>query len=230
MNVEPKRGTRNNTEGIAMATMLDLKPPPPIRLMQTMRVPREPNAGKMARRLNYVYDSANIKDGAVLLYIVGPFVHKIFKTLQDTRTNFKTALEKLGEYPHPTPGESVDSYVTRLRTQAETCEFGSAGNHIRDQLVMTCSSNAFRTKLLRAKDLTLAKLITWRKRRNTKKNKHQERIHEYKKEFESQTQGRSEGSRQRGQFAWAPGLWGGGGGGNTIGKNIAVRANNLNDL
>ena len=112
--------------------------------MQTVRVPREPNAGKMARTLYYVYDSANIKDGAekraVLLYVVGPSVHKIFKTLQDTRADFKTAPEKLGKYPHPTPRESVDSYVTRLRTQAETCEFGSAGNHIRDQLVMTCSS------------------------------------------------------------------------------------------
>ena len=123
--------------------------------------------------------AANIKDDAqkraVLLYVAGPSVHKIFKTLQDTGTDFKTALEKLNEYfqpqkniiyeryvfkqTHPTPGESADSYITRLRTLAETCEFGNAENEIRDQFVMTCSSHTFCTKLLREKDLTLGKLI-----------------------------------------------------------------------
>ncbi|XP_028408174.1 uncharacterized protein K02A2.6-like [Dendronephthya gigantea] len=124
--------------------------------------------------------AANIKDDAqkraVLLYVAGPSVHKIFKTLQNTGTDFKTALEKLDEYfqpqknviyeryvfkqTHPSPGESIDSFITRLRTLAETCEFESTDNEIRDQFVMTCSSHGFRTKLLREKDLTLAKLIT----------------------------------------------------------------------
>ena len=56
--------------------------------------------------------------------------------------------------------ELTATYITRLRTLAETCEFESAENEIRDQFVMTCSSHTFRTKLLREKDLTLAKLIT----------------------------------------------------------------------
>ncbi|CAB4031433.1 hypothetical conserved 1030, partial [Paramuricea clavata] len=168
-----------NTEEISMATTLDLKPPPPFdaegdnsSLAQRWKEWRE--------RFNMYTVAANIKDDAqkraVLLYVAGPSVHKIFKTLQDTGTDIKTALEKLDEYfqpqknviyeryvfkqTHPTPGESVDSYITRLRTLAETCEFESAENEIRDQFVMTCSSHGFRTKLLRETDLTLAKLIT----------------------------------------------------------------------
>ncbi|CAB4007064.1 PREDICTED: uncharacterized protein LOC109615404 [Paramuricea clavata] len=168
-----------NTEEISMATTLDLKPPPPFdaegdnsSLAQRWKEWRE--------RFNMYTVAANIKDDAqkraVLLYVAGPSVHKIFKTLQDTGTDFKTALEKLDEYfqpqknliyeryvfkqTHPTPGESVDSYITRLRTLAETCEFESAENEIRNQFVMTCSSHVFRTKLLREADLTLAKLIT----------------------------------------------------------------------
>ncbi|CAB3986500.1 Transposon Tf2-9 poly [Paramuricea clavata] len=168
-----------NTEEISLATTLDLKPPPPFdaegdnsSLAQRWKEWRE--------RFNMYTVAANIKDDAqkraVLLYVAGPSVHKIFKTLQDTGTDFKTALEKLDEYfqpqknviyeryvfkqTHPTPGESVDSYITRLRTLAETCEFESAENEIRDQFVMTCSSHGFRTKLLRETDLTLAKLIT----------------------------------------------------------------------
>ena len=58
---------------------------------------------------------------------------------------------------HPTPGESADSYITRLRTLAETCKFENAENEIRDQFVMTCLSHAFRTKLLREKNLTSGK-------------------------------------------------------------------------
>ncbi|CAB3986536.1 Uncharacterized protein K02A2.6 [Paramuricea clavata] len=168
-----------NTEEISMATTLDLKPPPPFdaegdnsSLAQRWKEWRE--------RFNMYTVAANIEDDAqkcaVLLYVAGPSVHKIFKTLQDTGTDFKTALEKLDEYfqpqknviyeryvfkqTHPTPGESVDSYITRLRTLAETCEFESAENEIRDQFVMTCSSHGFHTKLLRETDLTLAKLIT----------------------------------------------------------------------
>ena len=167
-----------NTEAVLMATTLDLKPPPPFdaegdssSLAQRWKEWRE--------RFDMYTVAANIKDDAqkraVLLYVAGPSVHKIFKTLQDTGTDFKTALEKLNEYfqpqkniiyeryvfkqTHPTPGESADSYITRLRTLAQTCEFGNAENEIRDQFVMTCSSHTFRTKLLREKDLTLGKLI-----------------------------------------------------------------------
>ncbi|CAB4027523.1 Hypothetical predicted protein [Paramuricea clavata] len=134
--------------------------------------------------------AANIKDDAqkrvVLLYVAGPLVQK---TLQDTGTDFKTALEKLDEYfqpqknviykryvfkrTHRTPGESVDNYKTRLRTLAETCEFESVENEIRDQFFMTCSSRAFRTKLLRETDLTLAKHIAMARAKKLAENKHQ---------------------------------------------------------
>ncbi|CAB3989654.1 Transposon Tf2-9 poly [Paramuricea clavata] len=140
-----------NTEEISMATTLDLKPPPPFdaegdnsSLAQRWKEWRE--------RFNMHTVAANIKDDAkkraVLLYVAGSSPQK------------NVIYERYVKQTHPTPGESVDSYITRLRTLAETCEFEGAENEIRDQFVMTCSSHGFRTKLLRETDLTLAKLIT----------------------------------------------------------------------
>lgn len=170
---------QGSAQPVSMATTLDLKPPPPF--------DAEGDSSSLAQRwkdwrerFNMYTVAANIKDDAqkraVLLYVAGPSVHKIFKTLQNTGTDFATALEKLDEYfqpqknviyeryvfkqAHPNSGESIDSFITRLRTLAETCEFESVENEIRDQFVMTCSSHSFRTKLLREKDLTLSKLIT----------------------------------------------------------------------
>ena len=138
-----------NTEEVSMAAALDLKPPPPF--------DAEGDSSSLAQRWKEWQErfdmytvAANIKDNAqkcaVLLYVAGPSVHKIFKTLQDTGTDFKTSLEKLDEYfqpqknviyeryvfkqTHQTPGELADSYITRLRTLAETCEFENAENEI----------------------------------------------------------------------------------------------------
>jgi hypothetical protein len=49
--------------------------------------------------------AANITDAkqqrALLLYVAGPAVHKIFNTLTDTGTDYKTAVEKLDSYFQP---------------------------------------------------------------------------------------------------------------------------------
>jgi hypothetical protein len=82
-----------------------------------------------------------------------PTVHKIFNTLTDTGTDYKTAVEKLDSYFQPrknliyeryafkqtrtSPDESVDHFITRLRQLAETCEFASVEDEIRDQFVIT---------------------------------------------------------------------------------------------
>lgn len=165
----------------SMAKALNLTPPLPFDADQSIS-----SVGQRWKEWRERFDmylvAANITDDkqkrAVLLYVAGPSVQKIFKTLSETGTDFKTAVDKLDEYfqpqknviferyvfknARPTSGESIDSYITvitRLRQLAETCNFNDTESEIRDQFVMTCKSQSFRTKLLREKDLTLAKLI-----------------------------------------------------------------------
>ncbi|CAC5388121.1 unnamed protein product [Mytilus coruscus] len=55
--------------------------------------------------------------------------------------------------------ESIDSYVTRLKNLAKTCDFGTMLNDaIRDQVIDMCYSTKLRRRLLREKDLTLEKV------------------------------------------------------------------------
>lgn len=57
-------------------------------------------------------------------------------------------------------GESVDSYVTRLRKFASSCEFGTLTDElIRDKLVIGLNDRGTKGKLLREKSLTLDKAI-----------------------------------------------------------------------
>ena len=59
--------------------------------------------------------------------------------------------------------ETVDQFVTRLRTQAEMCAFGDAdkiNEQIRDQVIEKCSSHRLRRKLLeKGATLTLQQLL-----------------------------------------------------------------------
>ena len=55
-------------------------------------------------------------------------------------------------------GESFDSFHTRLRTLAKTCEFADADKEIKEQLILSCKSNALRRKALR-EDLDLTALL-----------------------------------------------------------------------
>jgi hypothetical protein len=52
--------------------------------------------------------AANITDAkqkrALLHYVAGPAVHKIFNTLTDADTDYKTAVEKPTSYPGPAKG------------------------------------------------------------------------------------------------------------------------------
>ena len=54
--------------------------------------------------------------------------------------------------------QSLDSYHTRLRTLATTCEFTSADKETKDQIILSCKSNALRRKALR-EDLDLTALL-----------------------------------------------------------------------
>lgn len=68
------------------------------------------------------------------------------------RHNFNTRYQK--------PGETIEAYVSTLRNQAKTCNFGALQDElIRDRLVCGISSDSVRRALLKETDLTLAKAI-----------------------------------------------------------------------
>ena len=56
--------------------------------------------------------------------------------------------------------EPVQNFITALKIQADTCEFGTLkGSLIRDRIVCGVSSNALRKQLLKERDLTLHKAV-----------------------------------------------------------------------
>ena len=55
-------------------------------------------------------------------------------------------------------GESLDSYHTRLRQLAKTCEFSNIDTEIKEHIILTCSSNSLRCRALR-ENLTLDALF-----------------------------------------------------------------------
>jgi len=61
---------------------------------------------------------------------------------------------------HQGPRETVDEYVTRLRSLSSTCEFGALTNDlIRDRLLLGTKLDQVRPKLLSEADLTLQKAL-----------------------------------------------------------------------
>ncbi len=114
---------------------------------------------------------------ATLLHLVGDEVQDIFETLGETGSAFEEAINKLDSHfdikkniPfercvfHETEqeiGETIDSYVTRLKKLTIHCEYGEATqDEIRDQVIAKCKSSKLRKRLLQEPDLTLNKVIT----------------------------------------------------------------------
>uniref|UniRef100_A0A3P9MCB8 Gypsy retrotransposon integrase-like protein 1 n=1 Tax=Oryzias latipes TaxID=8090 RepID=A0A3P9MCB8_ORYLA len=115
---------------------------------------------------------------ALLLHLSGAEVQDIFFTLDDAGNDdsYEAAVNKLNAYFTPqknipyerhvfrqaeqSQGESMDSFVSRLKKLAATCEFGdNRDDFIRDQVIDKCTSNTLRRRLLREKDLKLAGLL-----------------------------------------------------------------------
>ena len=105
-----------------------------------------------------------------------PEVQDIFDTLTNTGETYSSAKKSLADHFAPEEnipfsrhlfrqekqrdGETISQFVTRLRQLAEACDFKENTNDfIRDQVIDKCNSKRLRTKLLAAKDLTLAKLL-----------------------------------------------------------------------
>ena len=113
---------------------------------------------------------------ALLLHYSGPEVDEIFDTLENTGEDkdYQTGVEKLTAHFNPqvnttyevynfrkaqqSEGESLDSFHTRLRTLAKTCEFADANKEIKEQIILSCKQNALRRKVLR-EDLDLTALL-----------------------------------------------------------------------
>ena len=58
------------------------------------------------------------------------------------------------------PGETIDQYVTDLKTKAKSCEFSTLSDSlIRDRIVGGIINDSTRSRLLRTTDLTLEKAV-----------------------------------------------------------------------
>lgn len=109
---------------------------------------------------------------ALLLHLAGKEVGEIYKTLSNSGDNFQNVITKLNGYFQPKKNLSYErygfnqtkqeihedniTYITRLRTLAEYCEFHSIEDEF-DQLIRTCRSDKIRKRLLQEQNLTLDK-------------------------------------------------------------------------
>ena len=58
-------------------------------------------------------------------------------------------------------GESLDAYMTRLKTLSKQCDFGSEhDNSLRDQLVFGCHDDKHRERFLREENISLADTLS----------------------------------------------------------------------
>ena len=116
---------------------------------------------------------------ALLLHCAGTHVQEIFSTLPDTggETNYDAAVAALDKYFYPFVNkfyeryrfrqlrqdeiELIDQLVSRLRKQAEKCQFADPDENLLDQLIEKCHDSKVRTKLLEeGNELTLAKAMS----------------------------------------------------------------------
>ena len=130
-----------------------------------------PRWKKWLKRFEMYLAAHDIKDPtrkrALLLYSSGEEVSDIFETLPDQGEDkdYKAAVDALNAYFQPKinktyevykfrnaaqeSGESIDSYHTKLRRLAQTCEFTSEEEEIKSQIILSGSSSRVRRRALR---------------------------------------------------------------------------------
>ena len=126
-----------------------------------------------------LFVAANIKDKkrqrALLLYYAGEEVCEIFETIPESGDDFDKVKGKLDEYFDPeknieseidtfrqakqNSGESMNSYHSRLRQLASTCEFADIDKEIKLQIILSCSSQRLCRKALKDTTMTLQALL-----------------------------------------------------------------------
>lgn len=108
-----------------------------------------------------------LRKRALLLHYAGTDVDEIFDTLAETgeQDNYDAAVQALNAYFSPkvntayelynfrqakqADNETLDSYHTRLRHLAKTCDFTDVDKEIASQIVLTCTSQRLRRRALR---------------------------------------------------------------------------------
>ena len=115
---------------------------------------------------------------AIFLHLVGEEALEIYNTfsLSTAEQKLDILFKKFEDYCNPRrnitfeqhkfftcvqePTESIDQYVTELRTKASTCEFGElCESLVRDRIVCGIVYDTMREKLLQETDLSLQKAI-----------------------------------------------------------------------
>ncbi|KAK0142863.1 hypothetical protein N1851_019189 [Merluccius polli] len=122
-------------------------------------------------------DMPDKRKRALLLHCLGTEGQRIFLSLPDVGTSYKSACDALKAFFVPRvnvvaernkfrrraqrQGESIVQYIAALRDLLVNCDFGLlADDMIRDQLIEKTSSSRIRERLLLEADLTLQKAIT----------------------------------------------------------------------
>ena len=141
-----------------------------------------PRWKKWLKRFEIFLAAHDVKDAtrkrALLLYSAGEEVSDIFETLPDRgeEKDYAKAVTALNAYFQPkvnktyeiymfrnasqNSGESLDSYCTRLRRLAQTCEFANEDEEIKSHIVVSCLSSRLRRRALR-EDMDLKALLDY---------------------------------------------------------------------
>jgi len=136
---------------------------------------------KWLKRFGNFIVTLNVTNGtrkrAMLLYYGGEDLSDIFETLPDhgDDDDYEKAVEALNMYFKPkknveyevfqfrqasqNSSESLDSFYTRLRQLAATCDFHNMDREIKGQIILSCRSSRVRRKALRDADLTLKDIL-----------------------------------------------------------------------
>ncbi|XP_050709686.1 uncharacterized protein K02A2.6-like [Eriocheir sinensis] len=112
---------------------------------------------------------------ALLLHVAGLEVQDIFATLQPEGEAYDDLKTCLNNYFTPKANiryerflfsqcvneanEKIDTFVTKLKRLALSCEFTDTNDVIIDQVIAKCKSHELRKKLLQEKNLTLDKVL-----------------------------------------------------------------------
>jgi len=117
---------------------------------------------------------------AIFLHCLGDDALRVYNSFQfnteSQRESLNVVREKFKEYCTPrknvvferhqffkiaqTEGEMIDSFITKLRLQAKSCDFGMQEESlIRDRIVLGCQDASVQERLLREPDLTLQKAM-----------------------------------------------------------------------
>ena len=158
---------------------LDVNQPEPFRITENSS--NVAQRWKLWKKIFQVYITATgvtnaAQQRALLSHVGGLEVLEVLETLPGPVGTLEEALISLDNYFSPKENkrferfkfrqlsqessENVDSFVTKLKKLASTCEFADISDAIIDQVIEKCSSSKLRRKLLETDDLTLDKLLS----------------------------------------------------------------------